>query len=256
MRLWAAWYSMRLVMAEIYFRIYQRAPEFLKRRINPLDYAIRNLVGEAAALPTGSLILDAGAGEVRFASLFGGHRYVALDSVVGDADWDYSRLQVIGALGRLPLASGRFDGVVCTQVLEHVPDPKTALRELARVLGPSGRIFLSAPQGWCEHQQPNDFFRFTRYSLRQLLQDAGFEQIRITPMGGFFHYLGNRLTFVPKILFARRRGWRRLALLPFELLTVALFGGVFPILCYYLDRLDRRREFTLGYSCRARKGGA
>ncbi len=240
-------------MAGVYFRLYQRAPEFLKRRINPLEYAIRDLVSEAAALPAGSNILDAGAGEARFAADFASHRYVALDSAAGDSEWDYSRLHLRGDLARLPLAPQVFDAVVCTQVLEHVVEPARVLQEFNRVLRTGGEVFLSAPQGWCEHQQPEDFFRFTRYSLERLLQGAGFDHIRIQPMGGYFHYLGNRLTFLPRYLFADQSGWRRLVLLPLEIVALALFGVIFPVLCYYFDGFDQRREFTLGYRCRAVK---
>ncbi len=240
-------------MSSFYLRLYQRAPEFLKRRINPLDYAIRDLVTEASGMPPGTWVLDAGAGEGRFRPLFSQQRYVALDSAVGDSGWDYSRLHVRGDLARLPLADEAFDAVLCTQVLEHVPDPAGVLSETHRVLKPGGRLFLSAPQGWPEHQRPTDYFRFTRFALEALLEQAGFEQIRVSPMGGYFHYLGNRLTFAPKILFAGRKGWKRLALLPLELPVLALVGGLLPVLCYYLDRCDTRKEFTLGYGCRASK---
>ncbi len=75
-------------------------------------------------------------------------------------------------------------------------------------------------------------------------------------MGVYFHYLGNRLAFLPRILFDERGGWKRWALLPLELPALALFAGLLPLVCYYLDPLDRRREFTLGYGCRARKPAA
>ncbi len=243
-------------MARVYRRLHERVPEFLLRRINPLEFRIRGLVRQAASQPSGARVLDAGAGEARFAGWFAEHRYVALDSGVGDGDWDYSRLHLRSDLARLPLASDSFDAVLCTQVLEHVPDPAGVVAELYRVLRPGGRLYLSAPQGWCEHQQPADYFRFTRFSLRMLLESAGFEGVQVEPMGGYFHYLGNRLAFLPRVLFDERGGWKRWALLPLELPALALFAGLLPLVCYYLDPLDRRREFTLGYGCRARKPAA
>jgi hypothetical protein len=86
-----------------------------------------------------------------------------------------------------------------------------------------------------------------------LLESAGFKEIAIEPLGGYFHYLGHRLTYIPKILFQDRGGIARLALLPLELISLIVCCGIGPILCYYLDRLDQSGEFTLCYKCRAVK---
>ncbi len=240
-------------MSSFYLRVYSRLPEFLKRRINPLDYGIEDFVKTAAAAKPRQKILDAGAGEARFAAYFSGHFYVALDACVGDALWDYSRIQLIADLAALPLREGAFDAVLNIQVLEHVKDPELVVAQLHRVLKPGGRLYLTAPQGWAEHQQPHDFYRFTSYSLKHLLVQAGFKQIEIEALGGYFHYLGNRLTNVPKVLFPPLPGPVRVLLFPVELATLALFCLVFPIACYYLDRFDGNREFTLGYRCLAQK---
>lgn len=240
-------------MPDTYLSIYERFPDFLKRRINPLEYALRRFVRQAAQAHKGGLIVDAGAGQSRFKPLFVEHRYLAVDLGVGDAGWDYSGLDLCADLGRLPIKSGSADALLNTQVLEHVPDPQAVLCEFHRVLRPGGMLYLSAPQGWHEHQQPHDYFRFTSFSLRMMLEKAGFDEIRIDPMGGYFHYLGQRFTYIPKILFQHRNGFLRLLLLPFELLSLGTFCFALPIACYYLDRLDRKKEFTLIYRCLASK---
>lgn len=240
-------------MANGYLAVYERLPEFFKRRINPMEYALREFVREAAGRHQGQRVLDAGAGEGRFRGLFQGHRYFAFDLAVGEAEWDYSALDACVDLSRLPLKSRSVGAVLNTQVLEHVPDPQAVIKEFRRVLRPGGMLYLSAPQGWHEHQQPHDFFRFTQFSLRMMMERAGLQDIEIQPLGGYFHYLGQRFTYVPKIVFQHRRGLPRLLLFPFELLSLALFCFFLPILCYYLDALDRKKEFTLIYRCRARK---
>lgn len=239
-------------MAGGYYGIFEALPEFLKRRIHPLEYAIRDFV-RSAADEAPEVVVDAGAGESRFHDFFRRSRYVGIDRGIGDSGWDYAGLDAVADLAWMPVRSGSADLVLNTQVLEHVPDPRRAIEEMSRMLRPGGRLFLTAPQGWPEHQQPHDFFRFTRFSLESLLRDAGFSRWEIEPMGGYFHYLGHRLTYIPKTAFFDRRGLRRALLFPFELVTMGVFCCLMPLLCYYLDRLDAKREFTLGYRVRAVK---
>ena len=241
-------------MAGFYLKAYHLLPGFLKRRIYPLEYAIQAFV-RSVDLQRRSVIVDAGAGEARFREYFPGHLYVALDSAVGDNDWDYSRINVCGDLGAVPLVSNAAHAVLNLQVLEHVPDPRAVLSEIHRVLKPRGRLYLTAPQGWCEHQQPHDYYRFTRYALRSVLESVGFSEVEVEPMGGYFHYLGHRLTYIPKILFQERALPVRILFFPLELISLVSFCLVGPIACYYLDGLDKKKEFTLCYRCRALKPG-
>src|SRR5512144_3252805 len=122
-------------MSSFYLRVYTRLPEFLKRRINPLDYAIEDFVKTAAEPASRQKVLDAGAGEARFAPYFSKHFYVAMDTCVGEPLWDYSRIQLIADLGALPLRESAFDAVLNIQVLEHVKNPALVVAELHRVLG-------------------------------------------------------------------------------------------------------------------------
>jgi SAM-dependent methyltransferase len=59
---------------------------------------------------------------------------------------------VVADLTRLPYADNSFDAIVCGWVLEHLPDPRPGLRELARVLAPGGKMLLMCTEntflGW------------------------------------------------------------------------------------------------------------
>lgn len=243
------------VMSGFYQAVYQRFPEFLKRRINPLEFAIQEFVARMAReISAPSIVLDAGAGEVRFAAHFREARYLAVDLAVGDPEWDYSRIDVRANLEALPFRANSVDVVLNIQVLEHVRKPDVVVREFYRILKPGGKLLLTAPQGWHEHQKPHDYYRFTQYSLRELFRTAGFEDCRIEPMGGYFHYLGHRLTYIPKTIFQPRKGWERVVFFPLELASLVLFCFLLPVVCFYLDRLDGQKEFTLGYRCEAFKG--
>jgi SAM-dependent methyltransferase len=222
-------------------------PRFLLRAVNPFETRADRAVAEfASALPAGARVLDAGAGESRFAPLFARQRYVALDSAVGDISWDYSQLGLLADLERLPFPAGSFDAAISVVVLEHAREPQRVLAETARVLRPGARLLLVAPQDWEIHQGPHDYFRYTRYGLEYLLGCAGFRVTRLDPVGGFFWLAGRRsVNFLS--FFQGGAKWLLFALL------APLFGFLVPLLCYYADHFDRRRDFTLGYICEAER---
>jgi SAM-dependent methyltransferase len=75
----------------------------------------------------------------------------------------------------LPFAKANFEGVISTQVLEHVPNPQGLLEEMHRVIKPNGMLILSLPFVWQEHEEPYDYFRFTQFRITELLHKTGFE---------------------------------------------------------------------------------
>jgi SAM-dependent methyltransferase len=226
--------------AESRLRAVLSAP--LWRWIFHFEAAIEAAVsGFARELPAGARVLDAGAGEGQYRRFFPHQRYCGIDLAVGDAGWNYSGLEVRGDLAALPFGDASFAAALNIVTLEHVTEPAHVVCELARVLAPGGRFLLIAPHEWEEHQQPHDYFRYTRYGLQYLLQRAGFSGIDIRPVGGIFRLLGRRLLNAIQVLPLP------LAILLFVPLAVP--GLLMPL----LDSLDRRRNFTLGYICYARK---
>jgi len=155
---------------------------------HPQRILIDRFVARAAQqLPSAAHILDAGAGESRYAGAFAHCHYVACDRGVGDAAWNYTRLDVVADVVALPFRKESFDAVLCANVLEHVKEPPSAVRDMAMVLKPGGKLYMSVPfLGDPIHQEPNDFFRYTQYGLRQLIQGAGLRPVSIAPMGGLF----------------------------------------------------------------------
>lgn len=128
------------------------------------DYAILSelvpvLEGLAAAAP--AKVLDFGAGNAPYKSLFHNSRYVAADveqNRAGDIDIIVHRMP-------LPLANDSVDLVLCIYVLEHVRDYLEILREFHRVLRPGGRLLVVTPFIYREHEAPIDFHRPTKFCL-------------------------------------------------------------------------------------------
>jgi len=227
-------------------RIEPLVPKFVMRWMDPFHTALYQRLEETArSLPANAMVLDAGAGECPHSTLFAHTRYVKLDRGIGDHTWDYSHIDVQGDVCELPFRDGVFDAVVNIQVLEHIKEPGVCVSEMARVLKPGGQLILTTVQDWEIHQHPNDFFRYTRYGLEYLFEKAGLKS-RVEALGGLFWNISFRLMAPLGFLQA---GWRWILFL----LLAPVFALIVPAICYLLDPLDRRRDYTLGYFCWCRK---
>jgi SAM-dependent methyltransferase len=217
-------------------------PAPVRRYVMHFEMAIEDAVaGFAASLAPGARLLDAGAGEGNYKHYFAMQRYCGIDLAVGDAAWDYSRLDVTGDLLNLPFRDRTFDASLNVVTLEHVREPARVVAELARTLAPGGRLLLIVPHEWEEHQQPHDYYRYTRYGLEYLLRQAGMSEISIAPVGGYFRLLARRML-------------NGLQFFPGPSIFVAALFLVPPALVLPLfEPLDQRQNFTLGYICSARK---
>jgi SAM-dependent methyltransferase len=113
----------------------------------------------------GHWLLDAGCGGGRhcFGAQSRGAHVIGLDldrEALRIAQLGIAQRKTEGACGggvlcgdvfRLPFPDGRFDRVICAEVMEHVHDYEGALRELARVLRPGGRMAVTIPTAITEH---------------------------------------------------------------------------------------------------------
>ena len=108
----------------------------------------------------------------------------------------------------IPYPDNYFEGVICTQVLEHVIDEKKIIQEIFRVLKPNGKIVISVPFCYSEHEKPYDFRRFTSFGLKYSFEKSGFvnlvlykELSAIQTLATLFSvYVSNNLTIPIPIL--------------------------------------------------------
>jgi len=117
-------------------------------------------------------LLDVGCGEKPYAKLIQNvDFYIGLD--VPTTMHGIAKLDVIGTVMALPFQDGTFNSILCTEVLEHLPEPLVALKEMHRVTKPGGILLLTVPLSEQLHEEPYDFYRFTKYALEHLLAQAG-----------------------------------------------------------------------------------
>jgi len=161
-----------------YYRRQQFFPSWLGIFVNPFYFARSGLfdaMTELAPRLSGRL-LDVGCGVKPYRMLFKVDGYVGLD-----IDSNLSRQRGIADYfydGKVfPFADASFDAILCSQVLEHVFNPDEFLGEIVRVLKPDGKLLLTVPFVWDEHEQPYDYARYSSFGLCALLERQGLKVI-------------------------------------------------------------------------------
>jgi ubiquinone/menaquinone biosynthesis C-methylase UbiE len=176
-------------------------------------------------IPEGLTILDAGAGESQFKKYCSHLKYIAQDFAqydgTGDTGlqtgtWDNSKLDIVSDIVSIPLPNHSVDAVMCTEVLEHIPDPVAAIKEFARLVKPGGYLLITAPFASLTHFAPYHFASgLSRFFYEKHLPENSFEIKDLDLNGNFFEYVaqenrrikriadkyaGRKLNFIEKII--------------------------------------------------------
>ena len=154
------------------------------------------------------------------------------------------RPHIVGSASELPVRTNAIDSALCNEVLEHLPEPVAAVREIYRALRPGGRAYVTVPFLWCLHYEPHDYYRFTGHALRRMLETEGFTILRLEPVGRVFSYLATRLAekwwnLARKFFFFLPKRARSYACFPF----VAPVTWILYALARLLDLANRRDVF-------------
>ena len=123
---------------------------------------------------------------------------------------------VLGDAHNLPFTGSAFDCVKCTELLEHVENPEKVIKEILRILTPSGYLILSMPFNIPIHADPYDFYRFTDYKLRKMLE-KDFEIKTMKKQGLYFTVLGH---MIKQAITNMKSRFRRIFYLTFPLLDL------------------------------------
>ena len=174
------------------------------------------------------LVLDAGAGDAPYRSLFDHASYESAD--FQQVDKEYATATYTCDLASIPVEDQRYDAILFNQVMEHLPEPPAVLDELFRVLKPGGRVIYSGPLFFEEHERPYDYYRYTQFGVRHLFEQAGFVIERLDWLEGFFGTVGYQLNRMARYLPSTPRsiggGPFAFLLVPAMLILRAGFAGL------------------------------
>jgi SAM-dependent methyltransferase len=199
---------------------------------------LSNALAEAAATHARGTLLDVGCGSKPWMPVFAPYvaEHVGVD-IAGDA------VDIVADAYGVPLDDASVDTVLLTEVLEHLEDPVSALREAHRLLRPGGAVILTTPLLFPVHGEPRDFFRYTAHGLEHVLRAAGFEEVAVRPLSGQWTTLAMLRGLS---LYPYRRG-------PVLKAAIDAFAAVSLALAVRLDELDFRAAFSWNHVAVARK---
>lgn len=212
---------------------------------------------KAYTVPSASRVLDMGAGTCLYRPLFSHCDYKTHDfkkyegAEKHGGTSNYGQIDYVSEILAIPAPDHSFDIILCTEVLEHVPEPIKVLREISRLLRPGGRAFITAPLGSGLHQLPFHFYGgYTPEWYKRFCKEAGMAAIEITPNGGFFKHLAQECARAASIYSQNPKLHGPEAADIHKLLAESL-----PRLFFEFDDKCFDERFTVGYFVEAVKVG-
>jgi SAM-dependent methyltransferase len=188
------------------------------------------------------ILLDIGCGQKPYETMVKGYvnHHIGLDHLL--TYHNSSNVDIFATSYNTSFANDSIDTILCTVVLEHLEKPQDAVIEMFRILKPEGYVILSTPLYWHLHEEPRDFYRYTKYGIDHLFTTAGFDIIEITPLSGFIVTFAQELVYYLNFF---RRGFLKYPLL--------LFQVSLQVIAYLVNRWDKSHKFTWAYMVIAKK---
>jgi SAM-dependent methyltransferase len=138
----------------------------------------RGVVKHAAKLE--GKLMDFGCGSKPYKPLFvNAKEYIGVDYAGEGHSHENEEIDVFYDGKTIPFPDNTFDSILTNEVLEHVFNLEDILKELHRVLKPGGKILITTPFAWTEHEVPVDFGRYTSFGMHALLTRNGFNVLSI-----------------------------------------------------------------------------
>lgn len=128
-------------------------------------------------------MMDFGCGSKPYRSLFNVAKYTGVDFQGEGHSHENEEIDVFYDGKTLPFGDNHFDSVFSSEVFEHVFNLEEMMKEIHRVMKPGGTILVTCPFIIAEHEQPNDYGRYTSFGLQHLFTKNDFEVVYYKKIG-------------------------------------------------------------------------
>lgn len=195
----------------------------------------------------GSTLLDVGSGPHHFEDLYTSYKKTSLDFA------PYEGTDLIHDLERgLPFDDESYEIITSLNTFEHIYRVKELIKDCYRVTKKNGVLIGSTPFQLCVHQEPFDYFRYTQFALKKMMEEAGYVDIVITSLGTHEQLLKQTLNHYFSSLEGSLRRKSRI-----HRITLRVFWKLHTVLNKLTQRafgnLAYSDKHTLGYGFTARK---
>ncbi|MBU0633351.1 class I SAM-dependent methyltransferase [bacterium] len=157
-----------------------------KKQYNWLAYEMMDRWLEEYSKHYKGTLVDLGCGEAPYKEYFLQYakKYIGVDWT---KTLHNSKADIVSNLNeKIELEDNCADTIISISVMEHLCEPQIFLNESHRILNDGGMMILQVPWQWWIHEAPHDYFRYTPYGLEYMFKKAGFDEIYVQPMSGFF----------------------------------------------------------------------
>ena len=249
---------------------YSEIPDRVMNKVNYLlqfppsgfgRYFVNKFIKEIAKTydVEGKTLLDVGAGHQPYKAYFNKVQYESCDSDQVIKEMKYDVLDVkhdfyCNINEKIPKEEKSYDLVLCSDVLEHVYDPKNVIKEISRILKDDGTFIITVPQCGGEHMLPHNYFNYLGPGLEYLLKENGMIPETIKKSGGGFHLIGTILNKLTSTIFDTndKNVFIKYTLFPIGIMFRAIVYLI-NILLFYLDALDKKKSWAQHYFVIAKK---
>ncbi len=181
-------------------------------------------------------LIDIGCGTKPYEAIFQPHinSYFGID-YESSAESNYStdtKADLFIDCTNTGLEKETYDTLLSTQVMEHIYDTASYVKECHRLLKKGGYGIFTVPMSWRCHGEPYDFYRFTKYSLEKIFKENGFLIIELKEIEGTFATIIQHFI----VFLANRQGYQNII---FRIARKSVCSILFSIMNFTALKLDR-----------------
>lgn len=156
-----------------------------------------------------------------------------------------SKVDIFADAYNIPVENNEFDTILCTEVIEHLEEPSLCFKEMYRILKHGGYAIITCPFFWHLHEEPRDFYRYTKYGLKYLVKKNKFEVISIESRGGLV------LSIFTELAYCINESTKSKILYPIKIIIV----NILLVLASFLNKVDPTKNICpTGYVMVIKKG--